>query len=113
MNLAFVAKRKILSIFLLLACIFTSLFLMNRLSTIEGMTTKNVVSKMNDILNDTSHTTSDKIAALKSIVPFMDNITDQNPYTSILLDTSKSQDTQLSDIQNLINTSINDNPIKK
>ena len=113
LNLAFISKRKILSIFLLIACIFISLFIMNKLYKIEGMTTKSVVSKMNDILNDTSHTTSQKIAVIKAIVPFIDNITDQNPYNNILSSTKKSEEDQLKDIQTLVNTAMDDSPIKK
>lgn len=114
LNLAFISKRKMLSIFLLLACIFISLILdyfYNK--NIETMTETDVVSKMNDIINDRSATSTQKLTALKAIVPFMDNLSDQNPYNSIFLDTSKSQNTQLEEVQKLVTNSINQRPIKK
>lgn len=121
LNLAFVSKKKILSMIFLLLCIFISLFINQFLyknnisispSNIEGLDTKIAIKQINEISKDEKSTPAQKINTINSIIPLIDRTKYRNDFYLIVSDTSKSIDDQLKEIDNITKQYIEDNKVK-
>ena len=114
-DLGFFLKRQWCSIVLLLACIFISLalsdipFLVSNYTMqklpIEGMETASVVSKLNDILKDTTGTQTQQLDAIKALVALMVVMKDQKQYDIILNDGKLNEADKIKAITELVKDS--------
>jgi hypothetical protein len=101
------SKRKLFSIFLLLACIAISLSI-STMKCFRGVTSEGFVGQkkasafIDEIISDKSTDTVTRIAAIKSITTIMDK-KDAKKYLEILEDSALADDDKLKKIENVIN----------
>jgi len=101
------SKRKLFSIFLLLACIVLSLIISN-MSCFKGVVGEGFVGQkkassfIDEIISDKSTDTVTRIAAIKSITTIMDK-KDAKKYLEILEDSALTDDDKMKKVENVIN----------
>lgn len=101
LKFSFTKVLLIIFVFIILAMLF-SFFSKKK----ENMETLSVLEKMNDVINDKNHSVQQKISAITSLIPFMDTVSDQVQYNTILNNTTLTQTQQLDEIKKILDDDI-------